>query len=155
VLDLGSGAGFPGIPIAIANPSIQVILIESRRKRANFLKELIRTLNLRNSSAHEGRAEKFAEVEEWKMRFDITTTTWNIATFLNLANPFLRQNGTAIAMKGPKLQGELIKLERSNEHHGFSAPYITSYSLRENEKRAIAIFTKIGPTENVSRKTQQ
>ena len=155
VLDLGSGAGFPGIPIATANPNIQATLIEARRKRANFLKEVIRTLNLHNSRAYEGRAEKLAEEKGWQIGFDVVVTraTWNITTFLHFANPFLRRNGTAIAMKGPKSQEELTELEESRESQEFSSPTIMPYSLPGNEKRTLAIFTKISPAEYVSRKT--
>ena len=145
ILDLGSGAGFPGIPIAIASSHIKIVLIEARRKRANFLKEVIRTLDLNNAHVHEGRAERLSEEEGWQAKFDVITTraTWNISTFLHFAHPFLRQNGTAIAMKGPKLQAELQTLAKSRESQDFSTPEVTFYSLPGNEKRNIAIFTKI------------
>lgn len=157
MLDLGSGAGFPGVPVAIADPHIKVILVEARRKRANFLKEVIRTLNLRNSHAHEGRAEKLVEEKGWQTEFDVVVTraTWNISTFLSLAHPFLRHGGLAIAMKGPKILEELAGIGESGENLGFSTPGFTSYSLLGNEKRTLAVFTKISPTENVSRKTSQ
>ncbi len=64
LLDLGSGAGFPGLPLAIANPALSVTLLEPRRKRVNFLREVLRKANLSNARAHEGRAEEVIEKKD-------------------------------------------------------------------------------------------
>ena len=147
VLDLGSGAGFPGLPLAIANPQISVTLIEARRKRANFLKESIRKLSLHNAKAYEGRAEELSEAEDLQAAFDVATTrsTWNIFLFLNLANPFLQLNGVAMAMKGPKLKEELVEMRDKIKKIDFLHVDTKSYTLAGNEKRNIALFTKISP----------
>jgi 16S rRNA (guanine527-N7)-methyltransferase len=147
VLDLGSGAGFPGLPLAIVNPEISVTLIEARRKRANFLKESIRKLGLRNAKAYEGRVEGWALEKNWQAAFDIATTrsTWNISLFLNLASPFLRQNGVAMAMKGPRLPEELVEMRNKIEKINFSYVDTKPYTLTGNEKRNIAFFTKTSP----------
>ncbi len=157
VLDLGSGAGFPGLPLAIANQNLSITLIETRRKRANFLKESTRRLGLHNAKAYEGRAEELAQKNELQGVFDIVTTraTWNIALFLRLADPFLRYKGTAMTMKGPKFQKELQEMREQIEKTTFLHSDTKTYLLSGNEKRTIAIFTKISSIENVSRKTSQ
>lgn len=154
VLDLGSGAGFPGLSLAIVKPDLSITLIEARRKRANFLKESIRKLKLRNVKAYEGRAEDLSQKKDLQAAFDIVMTraTWNIPLFLSLASPFLCPHGAALAMKGPKLATELLEISDKIKEFGFSHTSTKSYTLTENEKRNIAFFTKIFP-KNVSRET--
>jgi 16S rRNA (guanine527-N7)-methyltransferase len=147
ILDLGSGAGFPGLPIAIVNQSLKVTLIEARRKRANFLKESIRKLGLHNVKAYEGRIEELAKEKELLGTFDIVTTraTWNIPLFLRFADPFLRSRGVALAMKGPRLQEELIEMQELIEKTEFFHSNTKPYTLSGCEKRSIAFFSKIPP----------
>lgn len=145
VLDLGSGAGFPGLPLAIANPEINLTLIEARRKRANFLKDSIRKLQLKNAKVYEGRAEDLSREKGLQAAFNIITTraTWNIPLFLTLASPFLRQHGVAIAMKGPKLSEELVKIRNKIEKIDFSHFDTKFYVLAGNEHRSLALFNKV------------
>ena len=144
VLDLGSGAGFPGLPLAVTNPEISIILIEARRKRANFLKESIRKLGLRNARAYEGRAEDLSQEKDLQFAFNVVTTraTWNIHLFLALANPFLRSNGIAIAMKGPRLSEELVEMFSKIKKIDYLHVDTKSYTLSGNEKRNLALFIK-------------
>ena len=81
-------------------------LLEPRRKRVNFLKEVIRKANLANTQAYEGRAEDFSEKEGWRSAFDIVITraTWNIREFLLRATPFVSGDGILAAMKGKKAE---------------------------------------------------
>lgn len=147
VLDLGSGAGFPGLPLAIAAPGINVTLTEARRKRANFLKESIRRLGLNNAKAHEGRVENLSQKKDLQSAFNVVTTraTWNIPLFLSLASPFLHPKGIALSMKGSRLQQELEQAYSEIEKIGFSHTKTESYLLTGNEKRNIAFFHKISP----------
>jgi 16S rRNA (guanine527-N7)-methyltransferase len=147
VLDLGSGAGFPGLPLTIANPEISITLIEARRKRVNFLKAAIRKLKLHNARVQEGRAEDLAKERELHETFDIVLTraTWNIPLFLSLASPFLCPHGVVLSMKGPKLAAELLETRDKIKEIGFSHTSTKSYTLTGNEKRNIAFFTKTSP----------
>src|SRR5262245_42605624 len=81
ILDLGSGAGFPGSPLALSLPQISVTLIEARRKRVSFLKHIARKLKLQNLVIYEGRAEKLAQESALRDSFDvvITRATWEIS----------------------------------------------------------------------------
>ena len=144
LLDLGSGAGFPGLPLAIANPALSVTLLEPRRKRVNFLKQVIRKTNLTNTQVYEGRAEDFAGTDGWQSAFDIVITraTWNIREFLLRAAPFVSADGILAAMKGKKaeeLQSATKDLETLNlmlkTEHRYTLPY-------GNERRSIFVFKK-------------
>jgi 16S rRNA (guanine527-N7)-methyltransferase len=151
VLDLGSGAGFPGIPIALSRPQARVDLLEIRRKRVNFLRQVARKIPLLNLRIHEGRAEALAHEKDLQKAFNviITRATWNIETFLHYASPFLQTTGIAIAMKGLR---ETLKQgfgETSIKDCAFRLQESHSYQLPfGREKRQLFIFA-----HNVSRDT--
>ena len=102
--DLGSGAGFPGFILAVAGQEREVFLIETRRKRANFLKQAIRVTGIENIRVFEGRAEAFTTQGSRPAWFDtvVTRATWDISHFLTLSFPIVRRDGRAVAMRGPK-----------------------------------------------------
>lgn len=145
LLDLGSGAGFPGLVLAILRPSLQVFLLEARRKRANFLKDASRKMHLANVAVYEGRAEVLFEEVPLKASFDvvITRATWSLEDFLRLAEPFLVGNGLAVALKGLKAEHEISALEpllrkgqfRLKEQYTYALPF-------GEEKRQAFFFTK-------------
>jgi 16S rRNA (guanine527-N7)-methyltransferase len=144
LLDLGSGAGFPGLPIAIAISSLSVTLLEPRRKRVNFLKEVIRKTQLVNTYAYEGRAEEFAKIEKWQSAFTIVITraTWNIRELLTQARPFLANEGIAIAMKGEKTEEELKSEKNWLKKNNWSLQGQTNYELPfGKEKRSLLVFS--------------
>jgi 16S rRNA (guanine527-N7)-methyltransferase len=102
ILDLGTGAGFPGIPLKIAYPSLSMTLLDSKRKKINFVKFIIRQLNLSSALAKQARAEEFADLPEFTAAFDvvISRAVTSLGSFFVLAFPFLKKNGIMIAMKG-------------------------------------------------------
>ena len=109
LVDLGSGAGFPGLILAMLDPERSVDLIEARRKRAHFLKAVVRRLGLRNVAVYEGRAGTLVQQERFRAtyRVAVSRATWNLAQFLSLAQGFVEPDGWAIAMKGPGVEDEL------------------------------------------------
>ena len=118
VADLGSGAGFPGVVLAIARPDAQVVLVEARRKRASFLREVLRQTAIANARVIEARVE--ALPQEFTGGFDVVTSRalGPVSEFLELCRPLLRSGGVAIAMKGPKGRDE------ATAQTGFNAPEI-------------------------------
>ncbi|MCG6974118.1 MAG: 16S rRNA (guanine(527)-N(7))-methyltransferase RsmG [Desulfobacterales bacterium] len=102
LLDIGSGGGFPGIPLKICLPSVSVTLIDASRKKINFVKHVIRILALENIDAFHVRAEDFAKKPERAHRFDviISRALSSMTTFAATAIPFLKKDGVIIAMKG-------------------------------------------------------
>jgi len=144
MIDLGSGAGFPGLVMAILIPQSFVCLVESKRKKVSFLCEVIGAAALHNAQALEERIEKLAGREQHCGRYSVATARAlsGTADFLDLARPFLGQKGRAIAMKGPKYDEELAGLDV--RRHGFTGPEITRYSLPDGSERAILEFRLLG-----------
>jgi 16S rRNA (guanine527-N7)-methyltransferase len=149
ILDLGSGAGFPGIPLAIMLPQTSITLIEVRRKRVSFLKHVARSIGVKNLAIHEGRVEELARDPHLQEAFDIVITraTWNIPTLLEFARPFLRERGRILAMRGPRNNDDSPLRDIANEkfpyigHHSYTLPF-------GSEQRNLFVFGK-----NVSRDT--
>jgi 16S rRNA (guanine527-N7)-methyltransferase len=102
LLDIGSGAGFPGIPLKIFKPSISVLLIDGVRKKINFLKHLLRILELEKIDARQIRAENLLKDPEFVNSFDviISRALSDLSSFVKIALPLLAKQGTIIAMKG-------------------------------------------------------
>ena len=109
VADIGTGGGFPGIPLKIVEPSLEIFLIEPIRKRANFLRTVISNLSLKKITVFNGRAENFIEKE--KFDFTISRALSNIKTFCELSLPLLKPGGYLVAMKGKETEKEIAALK--------------------------------------------
>jgi 16S rRNA (guanine527-N7)-methyltransferase len=103
-LDIGSGAGFPGIPAKIIHPDLDLTLMESQRKRCSFLREAIRTLKLNGADVVEGRVESFFDQETFSGRFDrvLFRGFSSLDTCLAVGLSFLKEGGQIILKKGPE-----------------------------------------------------
>ena len=112
MLDIGSGGGFPGIPLKILFPDLSVTLIDASRKKVSFLKHVIRTLKLENIEARHIRAEDFANHPSYMNRFDviISRALSSLDFFVRLALPFLADGGVIIALKGEVDKAQLDDL---------------------------------------------
>jgi 16S rRNA (guanine527-N7)-methyltransferase len=110
VVDLGSGAGLPGIPLAIARPDLTVVLLEPMKRRATFLRECLATLPLPGVTVEEGRAEAgvapLAEVV-------VARAVASLATLVRLSFPLLVDSGLLLALKGRRASGELKDMRRT------------------------------------------
>lgn len=116
LLDIGSGAGFPGIPLKIIRPNLLTTLIDSVRKKVDFQRHLIRLLDLKGIEAihgHVGEQEIYQRLRE-KFDFTISRAFSDLKTLLNLSSPFLKKEGIVIAMKG-RLNTEVTKLPLETE----------------------------------------
>lgn len=104
LLDLGSGAGFPGLPLKIACPGLEVVSIDAVAKKIAFQKHVVRQLHLDGFTPLHGRAEELARQDELALGFDLVTARalTSLPRFVALAAPFVRQGGRLIAMKGPE-----------------------------------------------------
>ena len=127
-LDIGSGAGFPGIPVKIIHPTLDLTLLESQRKRCSFLREAIRSLKLEGAQVAEGRAEDFFSQEPFSEKFDRVCFRGfsSFENCLTFGLPFLKFGGKIILKKGaeemPDSNDETfrsVRIVESQEVEGF------------------------------------
>lgn len=137
VADIGSGAGFPGIPLAIVCPDAQADLIESRRKKANFLREVVRNARLGNAHVIEARAESVGADLVGVYDVAVSRAVWEIPRLLQVCGELLKRGGLAVAMIGPK-----ALTEATSHPDGFSDPQTVAYGLSGGERRALWLFRK-------------
>lgn len=120
LLDIGSGAGFPGLPLKLARPHWSVVLLEATGKKVTFLKHIIDTLQLADTVAVHGRAEEFAHKPAYRMKFDVVTAraVASISRLLEYAAPFCRVGGQIILLKKGTLEEELAHGKRAAQALG-------------------------------------
>lgn len=123
LLDIGSGAGFPGLPLKIALPSLKVTMLDTVEKKVHFVRHIIRTLGLKDAIALSGRVEAPELLERLSSSFDCVTSRafTELKAFVALAAPYLRPKGVILAMKGPAVEEEL---RETGPVEGFSAPEV-------------------------------
>jgi 16S rRNA (guanine527-N7)-methyltransferase len=115
LLDIGSGAGFPGLALKIVRPQWQVVLLEATGKKVTFLQHMIETLQLEHVDAVHGRAEELARKQEYRATFDLVTAraVASLPVLLEYAAPFCRVGGRIILLKKGELEDELAQGKRA------------------------------------------
>ncbi len=147
VLDIGSGAGFPGVPIKLFRPTANVVLLESNGKKARFLKELIDALNIKINIIN-NRAEDEARAEINREKFDIVTA--RAVARMNILSeyclPFVKQGGWFIAMKGDATEDELAESETAIHVLGGKVEKVLRSTLPDTSSRQLVFIRKVAPT---------
>jgi len=150
LIDIGSGAGFPGVPLKIACPGIDLMLVESVNKKAAFLRHLVARLNLEGVEVAAGRAETLAHDERCRERFDIAVcrAVAGLATLAELSLPFCCVGGRFIAMKKGDIDNEVASSERAVELLGRKLVEVKPVELDEfeGERRSLVLVDKLEPT---------
>ncbi|MBU4128897.1 16S rRNA (guanine(527)-N(7))-methyltransferase RsmG [bacterium] len=151
VIDIGTGAGFPGIPLKILRPQISLSLLDSSRKRIEFLEYLSKSLKLKELEIIWGRAEEYGRKKRYRERYDIilARALARLNILVELGIPFLKIRGLFIAQKGQKLKEELEEARRAIEILGGELKGIISLRLPFSRKsRKLIIIEKILETSD-------
>ena len=147
VIDVGTGAGFPGVVLKIARPDINITLLDGLNKRITFLDEVLKSVGLSGQTIHL-RAEDGGRAPELREHFDIACA--RAVARLNVLSeycvPFVKPGGVFVAMKGGEPQDETAEATAALKILGCEAPAIKEQMLRENEKRSFIIAKKISQT---------
>ncbi len=150
LIDIGTGAGFPGIPLKIINSNTEITLIDSVNKKLNVIRDLSSKINLEKLEIIHTRAEDLAQKKEYREMYDIATTraVSNISTIVEYMLPFVKINGLAICMKGPNFKEELDNAQKAIEILGGKVEKIESLNVGEEIERNIIVIKKVKNTPN-------
>lgn len=147
IIDLGTGAGFPGIPLKIAFPEIDVTLVDSLNKRVLFLSEVIAKLGLKNISATHERAEIIANNADYREKFDlcVSRAVANLSTLTEYCLPFVKVGGQFISYKSGECDEEVTAAKNAIFLVGGKTASVEKFTLGESG-RAFVIIDKIKKT---------
>lgn len=149
IIDIGTGAGFPGIPIKIINENTSVTLLDSLNKRIVFLKEVIKSLELENITALHGRAEEYGIEKEFRQKYDYVTSraVAPLNYLLEYMLPFLKIGGKCICMKGSNIEEEVLQAKNALAELGGVIEQTVKMTLPESDiERNIIIIKKTNNT---------
>ena len=148
LIDIGTGAGFPGIPLKIVNKDLKVTLIDSVNKKLNIIRDITADFNLENLEIIHTRAEDLANDIEYREKYDIATTraVSNLTTIAEYMLPFVKINGYAICMKGPNIRQELEDSKVAIEVLGGKLEKIESLNVGNELERNIILIKKVKST---------
>lgn len=147
MIDVGTGAGFPSVPVAMVRDDIRLTLMDSLNKRINFLKELSEALCVNAECVH-ARAEEFGNKPEYREQYDVACAR-AVAHLRELSEyclPFVKVGGAFVALKSVGLEQELDEAKAAIDILGGKVERISRFTLPDGAERAIAVIRKIRPT---------
>ena len=145
LIDIGTGAGFPGIPLKIANKSCKATLIDSVNKKLNVIRDITKDMNLGEIEIVHSRAEDLANNSNYRENYDVATTraVSNLTTILEYMMPFIKVGGLAVCMKGPNIETELEESKKAIEILGGKLEKIEKIIIDRELERNIIVIKKI------------
>ena len=149
VIDIGTGAGFPGIPVKIMREDLDITLLDSLNKRIHFLNEVIQKLELKNITAVHARIEEYAKNKQYREKFDVATSraVANLTTLSEYMLPMVALKGMAICMKGSEISEEISKSKNSIKILGGEIVHIEEFTLPKSDyKRNLIMIEKTKQT---------
>ncbi|AQT70207.1 Ribosomal RNA small subunit methyltransferase G [Anaerohalosphaera lusitana] len=148
LLDIGSGAGFPALPLAIALPDWDITSLEATGKKVRFQEHARNSLNLTNFTARQGRAEILAREDTYRENFDVVTARAlaELRVLAELTIPFVRVGGHFLAWKGPDPAEEVDSARQAIQLLGGRVRKFYDYQLAQNRKFTIVVIKKVTMT---------
>lgn len=143
IIDIGTGAGFPGIPIKIIFPEVHMVLIDSLNKRIRFLDEIISALHLKNVEAVHGRAEAMGRMKDYREQFDlcVSRAVANLSSLSEYCLPFVKEGGKFISYKSGDIDEEAEQAKKAISVLGGQMQEIHKFELY-GQKRSFVIIEK-------------
>lgn len=148
LIDIGTGAGFPGLPIAIADPAIEVTLVDATKKKVRFIEQASEALGLNNAIPVHARSEELAHDPGYRERFDVVTAraVASLPALIELCLPFLRVGGLALLTKGREIQEEIDAAAGALDTLGGDLYDVYRPELPEIENTSVVHVRKYKPT---------
>jgi len=143
LLDFGTGAGLPGIPLALAYPHIQVTLVDSRLKRCSFLEELLKELPSLKAKVIRSRLENLPASLNKTFDVVITRATVSLNTFFRVASRFITKHGSLIAIKGENIKDELHYLKNTINLQTFNISSTVPNDVENVRRGSVVIITHV------------
>ena len=149
MMDVGTGAGFPGVPLKIVFPHLEACLLDSLKKRVNFLEETFDLLKLTDITAVHGRAEEYAKNKAYRESFDlcVSRAVSNLATLSEYCLPYVKVGGSFISYKSGTVQEEAEQAEKAVKILGGKIRDVVYFSLPDSEiQRSLVVIEKVKST---------
>lgn len=150
IIDVGTGAGFPGLPLKIVNDTLNLTLVDSLNKRINFLNEVKDKLGLKNVETVHGRAEDIGIDNKYREKYDfaVSRAVAELRILVEYLLPLVKVGGKVIAMKGPNIDEEVENAKKAVKLLGGEIERIESFRLGNTDnERTVIIIKKIKNTE--------
>lgn len=149
ILDLGTGAGFPGIPLKIAYPNLTITLLDSLNKRIKFLQEVIEELGLQEIEGLHGRAEDFAKQPAYREQYDlcVSRAVANLATLSEYCLPYVKEGGCFISYKSGAVEEEVNQSKKAIAELGGRIKEVIAFTLPKTDiERTFVVIEKVKKT---------
>lgn len=149
LIDIGTGAGFPGIPLKIVYPHLEVVLLDSLNKRIKFLNEVVDNLGLKGIRSIHGRAEDFGKDKEYRERFDLSVSraVANLSSLSEYCLPYVKIGGSFVSYKSGSVDEELNQARKAIYLLGGERKEVVKFTLPDSDiERSLVMIKKVNST---------